>query len=185
MGSISLTLGNRPAEFKTLIEDYSTLKSLPKWIALEKCKLLYLSFIDNWKTPYKVLVWQYFFFLCMQITRHTRPEGHFKVWATTIFSRGSCHLLLGLKQGYPFYSPYGCRLGYHQSEAWQIEQKALPPQFYVASVTTGIRTHTLLIKHQNLNLSLFTKNFMFFNRVSAKNKSTPECGNLWWRHVMA
>ena len=37
------------------------------------------------------------------------------------------------------------RLGYHQSEAWLVEQKALPPQLYVASVTTGIRTHTLLI----------------------------------------
>ena len=29
------------------------------------------------------------------------------------------------------------RLGYHQSEAWTVEQKALPPQLYVASVTTG------------------------------------------------
>ena len=73
-------------------------------------------------------------------------------------SRGRCHLLLGLKQGYPFYSPYGCRLGYHQSEAWPVEQKALhvPPQFYVASVTTGIRTHTLLIKQQSLNPVLLT-----------------------------
>ena len=66
-------------------------------------------------------------------------------------SRGHCHLLLGLKQGYPLYSPYGCRLGYHQTEAWPVEQKALPPKFYVASVTTGTRTHTLLIKQQSLN----------------------------------
>ena len=31
--------------------------------------------------------------------------------------------------GYPFYSPYGCRLGYHQADVWPVEQKALPPQF--------------------------------------------------------
>ena len=47
-------------------------------------------------------------------------------------------------------------LGYHQVKAWPVEQKALPPQFYVASVTTGIRTHTLLIKHQCLNPVLLT-----------------------------
>ena len=34
------------------------------------------------------------------------------------FFRGHCHLLLGLKQGYPFdIFPYECRLGYHQFEA--------------------------------------------------------------------
>ena len=35
---------------------------------------------------------------------------------------GHWHLLLhvlGLTQGYPLYSPYGCMFGYHQSEAWQ------------------------------------------------------------------
>ena len=47
----------------------------------------------------------------MQVARHTRPEGHFKVWATiscdnvtllptaatiNFFSKGRCHLLLGL-----------------------------------------------------------------------------------------
>ena len=58
----------------------------------------------------------------MQVASQTRPEGHFKVWATIIFPRGCCLLLLGLKQGYPFYSPYGCRLGYHQSESWPVEQ---------------------------------------------------------------
>ena len=73
-----------------------------------------------------------------------------------VLSRGHCHLLLELKQGDPFDSPYGCRLGYHQSEAWPVEQKALPSQFYVVSVTTGIRTHTLLIKHQSLNPVLLT-----------------------------
>ena len=72
------------------------------------------------------------------------------------YSRCRCHLLLVLKQGYPFYSQYRCKLGYHQSEAWPVEQKTLPPQFYVASVTTGIQTHTLLIKHQSLNLVLLT-----------------------------
>ena len=86
----------------------------------------------------------------MQVVRHERPEGHFKVWATIIFFRGRCHLLLGLKQGYLFHSPYGCRFGYYQFEAWPVEQKALPPQFDVASLTTGIRTHTLLIKHPEL-----------------------------------
>ena len=69
------------------------------------------------------------FYIVMQVARHPRPEGHFKVWAIVIFFRGRCHLLLGLKQCYPLYSPYGCRLGYHQSEAWPVEQKALPPQF--------------------------------------------------------
>ena len=86
-----------------------------------------------------------------------------KVWRSLqgvgynyVLSRDRCHLLLGLKQGYPLYSPYGSRLGYHQSEAWPVEQKALPPQFYVASVTTRIRTHTLLIKHRSLNSVLLT-----------------------------
>ena len=92
----------------------------------------------------------------MQVARHTRPEGDSRCGLQLFLSRGPCHLLLGLKQGYPFYSPYECRLGYHQSEAWSVEQKALPPQFYVASVTTGIRTHTLLIKHQSLNPVLLT-----------------------------
>ena len=72
------------------------------------------------------------FHFCMQVARHTKPEGHFKVWATIfLLFRGRCHVLLGLKQGYPLNSPYGCRLGYHQSEVWPVEQKALPPQFYV------------------------------------------------------
>ena len=51
----------------------------------------------------------------MQVARHTRPKGHIKVWATMYNktnSGGRCHLhvhvLLGLKQGYPFYSPYRC-----------------------------------------------------------------------------
>ena len=92
----------------------------------------------------------------MQVARHTRPEGHFKVWATMIFfQRPLPPFPIGLKQGYPFYSPYGCRLGYHQSEAWPVEQKALPLKLYVASVTTGTQTHTLLIKHQSLNPVLY------------------------------
>ena len=37
-------------------------------------------------------------FICMQVARHTMPEGHFKVGATiNYFCRGRCHLLLGLK----------------------------------------------------------------------------------------
>ena len=40
----------------------------------------------------------YLMFFLMQVARHTRPEGQFKVWATIFFSRGPSHLLLGLKQ---------------------------------------------------------------------------------------
>ena len=66
------------------------------------------------------------------VARHTRPEGHFKVWATNYYSSGHCHLLLVLKQGHSLYRPLGCRLGYHPSEAWLVEQKALPTQLYEA-----------------------------------------------------
>ena len=121
------------------------------WVASLVSTVKFVSI--NWVPEGSFFIFFYFF---MQVARHTRPEGHFKVWATIIFVRGRCHLLLGLKQGYPFLSPYGCRLGYHQSEAWPVEQKALPPQFYVASVTTRIRTHTLLIKQQSLNPVLLT-----------------------------
>ena len=69
-----------------------------------------------WVTMFILFLYLFFIFY-MQVARHTRPEGHFKVWATIVFSRGLCYLLLGLKQGYPFYSLYRCRLGYHQSEA--------------------------------------------------------------------
>ena len=48
----------------------------------------------------------------MQVARHTRPEGYFKVWATIYF------FTPGAEIGEPLYSPYGCRLGYHQSNAW-------------------------------------------------------------------
>ena len=35
--------------------------------------------------------------------------------------RSHCHLLLGLKQGYPLYSTYGCRLGnLHQKPGWLL-----------------------------------------------------------------
>ena len=89
-----------------------------------------------------------------QIHKAWRP---LKVWATIVlFSRGRCHLPLGLKQGYPFHSPYECRLGYHQFKAWPVKQKALPPKFLVKSAKTGIWTHTLLIKQQSLNLVLLT-----------------------------
>ena len=70
-----------------------------------------------WTTPTPldiVITWYYhkpfhtlktfvlIFVLFMQVARHTRPEGHFKVWSTiNYFSRGRCYLLLGLKQGYP------------------------------------------------------------------------------------
>ena len=35
-----------------------------------------------------------------------------------------------LKQGYTLYSLSGCRLGYHQLEAWLAEQNALLSQLY-------------------------------------------------------
>ena len=38
------------------------------------------------------------------------------------FPEAVATLLLGLKQGYPFYSPHGCRLGYHQSKAWPVDR---------------------------------------------------------------
>ena len=53
----------------------------------------------------------------MQVARHTRPEGHFKVWATIIFFRRP--LLMPpthWAEGYPFYSPYRCRLGYGSND---------------------------------------------------------------------
>ena len=41
-----------------------------------------------------------FFF---EVARDTKPESRFNMWATNqLFSRGRCHLFLGLKQGYPF-----------------------------------------------------------------------------------
>ena len=68
----------------------------------------------------------------MQVARHIRPEGHNKVWAViNYFFRGHCHLLLGMKQDHPLYSPYGLRLGYLPSEAWLVEQKALCPKLFL------------------------------------------------------
>ena len=104
----------------------------------------------------KIFINTFIFIHCYASRQTHRTSRPLKVWATIVFSRGRCHLPLGLKQGYPFHSPNGCRLKYHQFEAWPVEQCALPPQFYVASVTTGIRTHTLLIKHQSLNPVLLT-----------------------------
>ena len=96
------------------------------------------------------------FFYASRQTHKTWRLGHFKVWATIIFVQRPMPPTPRAETGLPLYSPYECRLGYHQSEAWPVEQKALPPQFYVASVTTGSRTHTLLIKHQSLNPVLLT-----------------------------
>ena len=100
----------------------------------------------------------FFFFLCKcpDTTSSCGLQFYF-------FSRSCCHLLLGLKQGYPFHSPYGCRLGYHQFEAWPVEQKALPQQW--------IRTHTLLIKHQSLNPVLLSAQPRYAE-VDTKNDKT-------------
>ena len=78
----------------------------------------------------------------MQVARHTRPEGHFKMWATMNFWRACWHLLLLPDVGLGF------------------QQKALPPKLYEAvgvkclASTTRTQTHTLLTKHQSLNLAV-------------------------------
>ena len=45
---------------------------------------------------------------------------------------------------------------YPKSLAGRHGTAELPPQFDVASVMTGIRTHALLIKHQSLNPVVLT-----------------------------
>ena len=96
----------------------------------------------------------------MQVARHTSPEGHFKVWATILFSFSRGRWLPPTPRaetGLPLLqSIMDVGLGINQSKAWLVEQKALPPQFYIASVTTGIWTHTLPIKQQSSNPVLFT-----------------------------
>ena len=54
------------------------------------------------------------FFYASRLT-HKAWKATLRCWLQLFLSRGRCHLLLGLKHCYPFYSPYGCRLGYHQS----------------------------------------------------------------------
>ena len=62
--------------------------------------------------------------------RHTRPEGHF-VWATVTFVQRPLPPTPRAETGLPLLQSIQiCRLVYHQSEAWPVEQKALPPQFY-------------------------------------------------------
>ena len=57
----------------------------------------------------------------MQVARHTRPEGHFKVCAEINY------FVPGAVATYSWdwnrvYPLYGCRLGYHpSSEAWLVE----------------------------------------------------------------
>ena len=49
----------------------------------------------------------------MQVARDTLGrKATSRCGLQLFFSQRLCHLLLGLKQDYPFYSPYGCRLGY-------------------------------------------------------------------------
>ena len=75
-----------------------------------------------------------FLFLCKSPDTQGLKATSRRGLQQTFFQRAVCHLhvLLGLKQGYPLYSPYGCRLGYHPLEAWLAEQEALPPQLYKA-----------------------------------------------------
>ena len=81
----------------------------------------------------------------MLVARYTRPEGHFKVWATPRAETG----LPPLQSMWMYAWVSSVR-----SLAGRAESQ--PPQFYVASVTTGTRTHILLIKHQRLNPVLLT-----------------------------
>ena len=124
---------------------------------ITKCRLAVYLLLDMFSMFFPIFL--YFRCCCflvffMQVAWHTRPEGHFKAWATiTIFSRGRCHLLLGLKQGCPFYSPYGCRLGYYQSKVWPVEQKALPPQFRFVSVYVSLWVHMYERKKYILHLN--------------------------------
>ena len=50
----------------------------------------------------------YFFYYVffMQVARHTRLEGHFKVWATIVFFQTPLPPTPRAEQGHPFYSPY-------------------------------------------------------------------------------
>ena len=51
-------------------------------------------------------------FIFLQVARHTRPEAHFKVRATTVFFQRRLQPTPRAETGLHFYSPYGCRLGY-------------------------------------------------------------------------
>ena len=68
----------------------------------------------------------------MQVLSHTRPEGHFKVWAANqLFFFGLLPPTPRAETGLPVHSPYGCWLGYHPPEARLVDQKALPPYLHV------------------------------------------------------
>ena len=72
------------------------------------------------------------------------------MWATIIFVQRQLPPTAWAEQGYPFYSPYmpyGCRLGYHQSEAWPVEQKALPLQFW--SINKGCDQELRLLESRS------------------------------------
>ena len=102
------------------------------------------------------------FFLCNSVdTQGLKATSRCGLQST--FSQGPLPPTPGAKTGgHPW-------LGYHQSEAWLVEQKAL--HVHVTSptlrsnhgilltdksLTTGTRTHPLLIKHQSLNPVLLT-----------------------------
>ena len=54
---------------------------------------------------------------------------HFKLWATyQLVFQGLLPPTSGAETGLTPFSPYGCRHGYHPSEAWLVKQKALPPR---------------------------------------------------------
>ena len=68
----------------------------------------------------------------MQVARHTGPEG---MGYNQLFSPGAVATYSwGRYRATPFtvHTDVHCRLGYHPLEAWLVEQKALPLQFYEA-----------------------------------------------------
>ena len=69
----------------------------------------------------------YFLFLCKSPDTQGLKASSRCVGYNDFFARGRCHVLLGLKQGYPLLQ--SIQMGYHQSEVWPVEQKALPPNF--------------------------------------------------------
>ena len=87
--------------------------------------------ITRWGTD-KVFGFLKLFF--MHVARHTRLEGHFKVWATIrFFFQGPLPLYsLGWNRVTPYTVHMDVGFRYHQSEAWLVEEKALHPNFYEA-----------------------------------------------------
>ena len=84
-----------------------------------------LQLIINWSLLYGsyIIIIFIFLFLCkLPDTQGLKATSRCGLQLS--LSRGCCHLLLGLKQGYPFHSPYECRLGYHRTPSIGAYQSA-------------------------------------------------------------